>query len=436
MEPWYKVASRAMRCAKGARSIPTSSRSRSNRWSAATAPEDYRNPAQFFARTCFTRALSEHAGMVLRRLSGETDQRRPGADAHHAVRRRQDAHADRALPPRDRTTTLCGGDRLADLLRDAGHCEAAEDAGRRLRRQRLGPAAPDARRRGSISRASSPAMRASRRWAPQREDYAARHRSDRACVRSGRRPVLMLFDEVLNFLNRHRDLAESFHAFMQNLTVAMTGTRGQRLCYQPAAQPGRDDASRTCSGRSGSPRSSGASRRICSSTTRRRSAKSCAGDCSKIWVKIRPARAVATELCRLVLRASGGTAAGVDRGRQRGDRGESAGLSARPVRGLLSVSSGDAHGVPAEVALAERSFSRRAARSRCSRSGSRSPSQEGSRRRAREPLITLGSAPLDEREFRSVVLGQLGEMRLEPAIDSDIAGEQARRRSTRTPKDR
>src|SRR5207245_887004 len=36
-------------------------------------------------------------------------------------------------------------------------------------------------------------------------------------------PVLILFDEVLNFLNRHRGMAESFHAFIQNLTVATTG---------------------------------------------------------------------------------------------------------------------------------------------------------------------------------------------------------------------
>ena len=37
-------------------------------------------------------------------------------------------------------------------------------------------------------------------------------------------PVLLLFDEVLNFVNRHRNLAESFHAFIQDLTVAITGT--------------------------------------------------------------------------------------------------------------------------------------------------------------------------------------------------------------------
>jgi hypothetical protein len=47
-------------------------------------------------------------------------------------------------------------------------------------------------------------------------------------------------------------------------------------------------------------------------------------------------------------------------------------------------------------------------------------------RKARsEPLITLGSAPLGEPGFRSVVLGQLGEARLVAAIDADIAGQQA-----------
>ena len=38
--------------------------------------------------------------------------------------------------------------------------------------------------------------------------------------------VLILFDEVLNFLNRHRALGDGFYAFIQNLTVAMTGARG------------------------------------------------------------------------------------------------------------------------------------------------------------------------------------------------------------------
>ena len=36
--------------------------------------------------------------------------------------------------------------------------------------------------------------------------------------------VLILCDEVLNFCNRHRNLTDGFYAFLQNLTVAMTGT--------------------------------------------------------------------------------------------------------------------------------------------------------------------------------------------------------------------
>ncbi len=46
-----------------------------------------------------------------------------------------------------------------------------------------------------------------------------------------------------------------------------------------------------------------------------------------------------------------------------------------------------------------------------------------------EPLITLGSAPLDVPEFRAVVLGQLGESRLDVAIDADLAGPMAHARS-------
>src|SRR5207245_2337288 len=45
------------------------------------------------------------------------------------------------------------------------------------------------------------------------------------------------FDEVLNFLNRHRGSAESFHAFIQNLTVATTGTtHGAAMISLPRSQ--------------------------------------------------------------------------------------------------------------------------------------------------------------------------------------------------------
>lgn len=55
--------------------------------------------------------------------------------------------------------------------------------------------------------------------------------------------------------------------------------------------------------------------------------------------------------------------------------------------------------------------------------------REGYQLARREPLITLGSAPLEVPEFRSVILGQLGETRLIAAIDSDISGEQSHARA-------
>jgi hypothetical protein len=55
--------------------------------------------------------------------------------------------------------------------------------------------------------------------------------------------------------------------------------------------------------------------------------------------------------------------------------------------------------------------------------------REGYQKARNEPLITLGSSPLDVPEFRGVVLGQLGEPRLGPAIDADISGSQSHARA-------
>jgi hypothetical protein len=47
--------------------------------------------------------------------------------------------------------------------------------------------------------------------------------------------------------------------------------------------------------------------------------------------------------------------------------------------------------------------------------------REGYGRARREPLLTLGSAPLGDREFLSAVLRQMGEQRLQAAIQADIS---------------
>jgi hypothetical protein len=55
--------------------------------------------------------------------------------------------------------------------------------------------------------------------------------------------------------------------------------------------------------------------------------------------------------------------------------------------------------------------------------------REGYERARREPLITLGSAPLEVPEFRAVVLGQLGESKLISAIETDIAAQHSHARA-------
>jgi hypothetical protein len=77
MEPWFKVATPRKEVREGRSFNPDEFAIALEQVAAGTAPEDYRKPDQFFARTCFTRALREHAGMVLRRLSGKTENTAP-----------------------------------------------------------------------------------------------------------------------------------------------------------------------------------------------------------------------------------------------------------------------------------------------------------------------------------------------------------------------
>ena len=72
LEPWYKVATPRKEVREGRSFNPDEFAIHLEQVVGGTAPEDYRDPEQFFSRTCFTRALREHSGMVLRRLAGET----------------------------------------------------------------------------------------------------------------------------------------------------------------------------------------------------------------------------------------------------------------------------------------------------------------------------------------------------------------------------
>jgi len=72
MEPWYKVTTPRAEVREGRSFNPDEFAIALEQVVAGKAPPDYRDPSQFFDRTVFTHALTEHLGLVLRRLAGET----------------------------------------------------------------------------------------------------------------------------------------------------------------------------------------------------------------------------------------------------------------------------------------------------------------------------------------------------------------------------
>ncbi|MGH8725876.1 MAG: DUF499 domain-containing protein, partial [Burkholderiales bacterium] len=236
MEPWYKVATPRKEVREGRSFNPNEFAIALEQVVAGTAPEDYRDPAQFFARTCFTRALREHAGMVLRRLSGRTENTAPvltlitqfGGGKTHTL--------TTLFHLATNGDAASGHNGVSDLVREAGVLSVPKarvavfvgnawdpQAGREtpwidIARQLAGDEGVEAL--GPAARTTPPGTEAIAR-----------------VFQAAGAPVLLLFDEVLNYLNRHRAGAESFHAFIQNLTVATTGTtHGAAVISLPRSQ--------------------------------------------------------------------------------------------------------------------------------------------------------------------------------------------------------
>ena len=154
MEPWYRVVTLRKEVREGRSFSPDEFAIALEQVVAGTAPEDYRDPEQFFSRTCFTRALNEHAGMVLRRLSGRTENTAPvltlitqfgGGKTHTLTALYHLANGGPAA------SAFPG---VGDLLTDAGLARGSCGPGRRIRRQRLGS---DAGTGDAMDRSGAPA---------------------------------------------------------------------------------------------------------------------------------------------------------------------------------------------------------------------------------------------------------------------------------------
>jgi len=224
MDPWYRATTPRREVREGRSFNPDEFAIALEQVVAGTAPIDYRDPDQFFARTYFTAAMREQIGTVLRRLSGETD----------------------GAPPVLSFITQFGGGKthtltalwhLAGLGPAATKLPGVPDL---LVREHL-PAVPRAKLGVFVGNAWDPngvrqtpwldlawqlggeagiaALGDAARTSPPGTEALAR------LFASAGGPVLVLMDEVLNFINRHRSLADPFYAFLDNLVRAATGTR-------------------------------------------------------------------------------------------------------------------------------------------------------------------------------------------------------------------
>jgi hypothetical protein len=419
MEPWYKIAVPRKEVREGRSFNPDEFAIALEQVVAKTAPEDYRDPKQFFARTVFTRALREHSALVLRRLDGKTENAAPvltlitqfGGGKTHTL------------------TTLyhlaTNGDKASSFAGVSDLVKAADLS-----------AVPKARVAVFVGNAWDPTDGSETPWI----DVARQLAGDRGVEALGKAalttppgtealarvfqaaqaPVLILCDEVLNFVNRYRGMAEQFYAFVQNLTVAMTGTSASAAVISlPRSQVEMTDWDLQWQDRISkvvrrvakdlivndeAEISEVVRRRLFENLGSERGRKSIANTFADWCFERRaqlPAEWTAVDTAITEAKAK-------DFLRARFEASypfHPATLSVfqrkwqslqqyQQTRGTLAM-------LAQWISVA---------------------SKESFTKARTEPLITLGSAPLFDPNFLSVVLGQLGESRLVAAIDTDIAG--------------
>lgn len=426
MEPWYKIAQPRQEVSEGRSFNPDEFAIALEQVVAQTAPEDYRDATKFFSRTVFTRALKDHVGLVLRRLAGHTQQTAPvltlvtqfgGGKTHtltalyHLVENRQVAGGDsgvKALLREAGLPSLPKG-RVAVFVGNAWDPQPGRDTPwLDLARQLAGDAGVEAL--GPSALTVPPGTEALSRL------FAAAGGS-----------VLILCDEVLNFINRHRNMAEPFHAFVQNLTVAMTGTsRGAAVISLPRSQVEMTDFDQEWQER-------------ITKVVRRVAKDLIANDESEISEVIR--RRLFEDVGRdSVRRAVARTFADwcFDRRAQLPAEWTAvdAALTESKARDQLRARFEACYPFhPATLSVFQRKWQTvpqyqqtRGTLAMLAQWISWAGRDQFQRAR-REPLITLGSSPLQVPEFRATVLGQLGESRLIHAIEADIVGEDSHARS-------
>jgi hypothetical protein len=426
MEPWQNVVTPRKEVREGRSFNPDEFAIHLEQVVAGTAPEDYRDPAKFFSRTCFTRALREHVGQILRRLAGETASTAPVATL----------------------VTQFGGGKTHTLtalyhLGVTGEGAASFDGIPALLQNAGLGKVPAAKVAVFVGNAWDPQPGRETPWIDVARSLAgaagvevlgsAALKTPPGTEAIGRvfaaagGPVLVLFDEVLNFVNRHRDFAEPFHAFLQNLTVAMTATtRGAALISLPRSQ-----VEMTPWDLEWQERITKVVKRVAKDliandeaeigeVVRRRLFENL-GD-EKVRRKVAKAYADWAFERRAQLPPEWSAV----------DSGATDAKARQFLQGRFEACY-PFH--PATLTVFQRKWQTlpqyqqtRGTLAMLAQWVSRAL-HESVRKAQREPLLGLGLAPLDHGDFRNVVLGQLGEPRLGPAVEADLVGPLAHARA-------
>jgi len=421
MEPWYKVVVPRPEVRKEGRSFdPNEFAIALEQVIRGTAPSDYKDPKKFFARTVFTKALKEHIGMVLRRIDGQTANTAPvlalitqfgGGKTHtltalyHLVSSPKECMKDPRVKEilKEQGLDTCPSAKVAVFVGNAWDPqEGRETPWIDIVQQLAGDKGVAAL--GPLAKESPPGTDALAKVF----EAAGGH-------------VLILFDETLNFLNRHRKMAEPFYAFLHNLTIAMTGTTQSAAMFSlPRSQVEMTPydlewqekitkvvkrVARELIANDESEIAEVVRQRLFEDlgpeSTRRAVARAYADWCFERRKQLPPEWTAVD------------TSKGDDKAREYLRKRFEASYPFHPAtltvfqrkwqtlpqyqqtRGTLAM-------LAQWVAWAFR---------------------EGFQKARKEPLITLGSAPMNVESFKAIVLGQLGEHRLRHAIEADFAGD-------------
>jgi hypothetical protein len=422
MEPWYKIVTPRKEVREGRSFNPDEFAIALEQVVAGKAPPDYQKPEQFFARTCWTRALTDNTALVLRRLAGETANTAPVI----------------ALVTQfggGKTHTLTALYHIFSSSKKAKGLEGIEEAMKTAGIQSL----PDAKVGVFVGNAWDPAAGAETPWIALARQIAGEKgvkalgpaaktappgtESLLRLYQAAGGKVLILCDEVLNFINRYRDMAEPFRLFIANLVRSMTGATGcASVISLPQSKPEMSEWDLRWQD-------------IITKEVNRVATQLIANDESEIAVVVR--RRLFQDLGQETVRqevAKRYAAWCFERRAQLPPECTAVESStvATKAREILRRRFEDCYPFhPATLSVFQRKW--QVLHQYQQTRGTLAMLAQwiawayrtGFSEARQEPLITIGSAPLDVREFRGVVLGQLGEPRLAPAIDADIAGVQS-----------